>query len=59
MCISNIVWISFLKLRINSSTLKVNDNFKKLVEIHEAQAVEVKNLQKEENKSNASTMPDL
>ena len=59
MFISNIVWISFLKPSTNSSTLQVNDNFKKLVEIHEAQAVEVRNLHKEENKSNASTMQNI
>ena len=50
---------SFLKPSTNSSTLQVNDNFKKLVEIHEAQAVEVRTLQKEENKSNASTIQNI
>ena len=45
-----------MKPCVDSSIVQVNDNFKKLVEIHEAQAVEVRNLLKEGDKSNESAV---
>ena len=42
---TTVIWINLyiLKIQVNN----VNENFKKLVEIHEAQNVEVKNMRKQ------------